>query len=103
MRFNYWVVPGLTSSKTIRRDVVISIVCSELNITWDKLISKTLVTTIPDSRKILVYCLKLFTPVTFRYTEIGKLIGRDHSSIIAMLKAAEELKEYDRNFNYKLK
>jgi len=102
MNFSYWVAPGLTSAKEIRRDVIINIVCSELNITWDKLISKTRETPIPDSRKILVYCLKKFSPYWFKTTTVGKLLSRDHSSVIAMLKAAENLKEWDPVFSKKL-
>jgi len=102
MKYNYWVVPGITSAKKIRRDVIISVVCSELNVTWDRLISKTRVTPIPDSRKILVYCLKKFSPYWFKTTTVGKLLSRDHSSVIAMLHAAENLKEGDRVFSEKL-
>lgn len=102
MNYNYWVAPGITSAKEIRRDVIINVVCDELHVTWDKLISPTRVTPIPDSRKILVYCLKLFSPYWFKTTTVGRLLSRDHSSVIAMLNAADNLKEWDPVFSAKL-
>lgn len=69
--------------------LAISLICSEFGCTYKKLRSRSRQQPLPDTRKAVTYFLAEYTILGER--EIGKIVGRDHSSVYAQLKTAETL------------
>ena len=79
-------------------EAAIEIICVELSANKAILFSKTRRGKFPDKRKILAYLLKLHFPKWSKSVNLGRLMNRDHSTILVMWDKAKNLIETEAPF-----
>ena len=94
---NYFAIPGM-----FRQDVTVPIeeiyesIYEVTGVNKTDLISKNRHRNIADTRKILIQMIR--DKYNYTLSTIGKLINRDHATVIHSLKASEWLLEHDKLF-----
>lgn len=73
---------------------IISVVCDYYGVTQKEIISKSRKRNIVNARQVLSYLLRK-NKLTYHY--IGKLLSRNHSTIVQSCKVIEDLLQVDRN------
>lgn len=81
---------------TTDKDRIVTAVCTAFEIEHSELVGKSRVTQLCDARTIAFYLLK--TVAGMSYKAIGRMFGRDHSTIIYNMHKYEDLNEVDVNF-----
>ena len=82
----------------IPKSAVINIVCDELFTTLDVLTSANRTRPLPDNRKILAYCLKRYCGNWATLHNIGRVLKKDHSTVVNNLRVAENYIITDPDF-----
>lgn len=94
---NYFAIPGM-----FRQDITVPIeeiyesIYEVTGVNKTDLISKNRHRNIADTRKILIQMIR--DKYNYTLSTIGKLINRDHATVIHSLKASEWLLEHDKLF-----
>jgi chromosomal replication initiation ATPase DnaA len=96
------VLPGLVGLKSLRVNTIKNIVLESLKVNWEDITSDTRTRPLPDARKILAYFIKKYYS-SITVVEIGKLLNKDHSSVLYYLKNVEDLLLTDPQFSRKIK
>lgn len=91
---NYFSRPGVDYAKS--SDSLIGAVCLEYGITEQKLKSKTRLGHIVEARTIVAY--HLHKTLKYSSTVAGKMINRDHSTILHLCNKAQDLMDVDKKF-----
>lgn len=97
MKTNYFALPGLLGLKELRINSVKTIVLDTLDVKWEDLISSSRDKPLPDSRKILAFFIKKYCG-KITSLALGKLMNRDHATILYYLKKVDHFKTYDPAF-----
>ena len=84
---NYWVAPDLKIKKDI--ETVLKELCIDLEIELGKLKSKSRLREIADKRHIALYVL--YKNLGLTTLRSGKLLNRDHASVIHAVRKVENL------------
>jgi hypothetical protein len=88
--------------KVINDSSIIKIVCDTLAVDFNTLIERNATRPFPDYRTILTYCLKEYGPPFGASVRIGRILKRDHASILYLFKKSTNLIETDPEFRTKL-
>jgi len=80
----------------------IEVICMELRVNFDLLISHNSYKPYPDNRKILAHLLKLHFPKWSKSVNLARLMDRDHSSVLVMWQRAKNLIETEEPFREKV-
>jgi len=91
---NYWTRPALDYKQTSEEEIV-NRVCEHFKITYDQLVSKNRVRARVDARSVVMY---LLMQRGYTNKEAGKVVKRDHSTVIHSCKKVEGLMEFDQQF-----
>ena len=77
------------------KDIIVS-VQESTQIDWFDIVSKSRLIEVKDARHLVAYFLREKTLLSL--AKIGKIINRDHSSVIHAHKRVTEMKQYDTYF-----
>jgi chromosomal replication initiator protein len=101
-RVNYYALPGMKTYRNIKVQVIdkeniIRVVCEHFDYTVDQLKEQ-------DRHRPFVFARNCLTYFLFKYTrmskvEIGKLLGKHHTSIIHSLRALQDLADTEESVN----
>ena len=97
MKINYFALPGLVGLKDLRVNTVKSVVLENLGVSWESLIGESRLRPLPDARKMFAYCIRKYCGKVTSIA-LGKLINKDHATILYYYKRTEHLREYDAEF-----
>jgi chromosomal replication initiator protein len=90
------------NKKSVDFEELVQLVCEEMDITPQEMLSKNRKKKAVMSRQICMYLARQFLPLS--YPEIGKKFGnRDHSTVIYSVKKIEKIKEHNQETNNLLK
>jgi len=101
MRINYFALPGLVGLKKLKVLSIKTIVLDELGVSWEAVISDDRTTPLPDARKVLAYFIKKYCG-KITTVALGKLMKRDHATILYYFHKVDHFKTYDHEFREKL-
>lgn len=86
------------TAKQYPRQTVISVVCEELFTNLEEIRGDSRFKPHPDNRKILAYCLKKYCTLWATSIEVGKVLHRDHSTVLYQWQKTEDLIETNPQF-----
>lgn len=90
------------NKKSVDFEELVQLVCEEMDISPQEMLSKNRKKKAVMSRQICMYLARQFLPLS--YPEIGKKFGnRDHSTVIYSVKKIEKIKEHNQETNNLLK
>lgn len=102
MRLSPYVLVGLNNYKlTITTTFIMEAVEEKTGVLRSHLYGKSRLTSIVTARQIFCYLCRKYTKLSM--VDIGKMLGKDHSTIVHSVKKAKIYKEYDKEFQEKLK
>lgn len=97
MKTNYFALPGLLGLKELRINSVKTIVLDTLGVNWEDLKGDCRLRPLPDSRKILAFFIKKYCG-KITSVALGRLMNKDHATILYYLKTVDNLRTYDPVF-----
>lgn len=89
------------ASKHTDPDKVINIVCSVFEVEREDLISGKRIQPIPDARKVVFVLARRYNE-KLTTTALGSIMGKDHSTVLAGCKKANDLYQFDFQFRKKM-
>lgn len=89
----YHIFAGLKQMKEFSPDEIINLYCKVFGINRHMLLSKHRKTKYCNARSVICNILRIEKDYTF--VSIGKLLGRDHSTVIWAISRHNDLMEYD--------
>ena len=100
---HYWVIPDIKKEKHISMSVkrqhatrAIERVCETMDVTWPELIGKSRERRISEPRNVLFYILHKVYKLSS--TETGKMLNRNHATVLNGSNRVEGFITYDKNF-----
>jgi chromosomal replication initiation ATPase DnaA len=97
MNINYFVIPGLVTVKELKILTVKNIVLDYMGVSWEDILKENRKAPLPDARKVLAYCINKYCGKTTTVA-LGKLLRRDHATILYYFKQVDNLKLMDYEF-----
>jgi len=109
MKYTYMMIPGLTPTAKAELDGVYSVekyervinaVAEVTGIKYEVMKQKSRIRDIVESRNIAMFCIKDIYP-NISLSAIGKLFGKDHTTVIHSLRSVREWNDSDWKFRTK--
>lgn len=91
-----YVLPGLPRRQVYFKspDLIARQIANELGVSWSELTSRSRRRNLVDARRIISYILTRYLSLT----DVGKIINRDHASVLFVKRSCADLLETDYKF-----
>lgn len=93
----YFAAPGI--NMTITPNVIISRICNYYSVEYDRILSSTRAQPIAECRHVAAYFVR---KSNLPSAKVGRLINRDHATVLHSCKTVKNLIETDRMFRNKI-
>lgn len=88
---NYLAYPGIFKMRDAKPEELIELVCSHFEVTPEQIRSKVRHSGIVIARQMAAYLLQYYTTLTT--TKCGRMINRDHATVLHCVKVINNIKE----------